>query len=76
MIVGRTLWGDALMTAEIVNLKQVRKQQARVDREKQAEQNRISFGRTKHEKQLTARLNDKAGKALDDGHLEKLVSDE
>lgn len=59
------------MTAEIVNLKQVRKQQARADREKQAEQNRISFGRSKSEKQLTTKLNDKAGKALDDGHIEK-----
>jgi hypothetical protein len=64
------------MTAEIVNLKQVRKQQARSDKEKQAEQNRISFGRSKSEKRLTTKLNDKAAKALDDGHIEKPASDE
>jgi Domain of unknown function (DUF4169) len=63
------------MTAEIVNLKQVRKTQARVDREKQAEQNRISFGRTKSEKQLTTKLNDKARKTLDEGHIEPPASD-
>ncbi|WFR97215.1 DUF4169 family protein [Rhizobium tumorigenes] len=57
------------MTAEIVNLKQFRKHQARSDKEKQAEQNRISFGRTKTEKRLTTALNDKASKALDDGHI-------
>lgn len=63
------------MTAEIVNLKQFRKQQARSDKEKQAEQNRISFGRAKSEKQLTTKLNDKASKALDDGHIDKPASD-
>jgi len=63
------------MTAEIVNLKQVRKKQARSDREKQAEQNRISFGRTKNEKQLTTKLNDRAGKTFDGGRIEKPVSD-
>lgn len=59
------------MTAEIVNLRQARKSKARSDKDKQAEQNRISFGRTKSEKQLTNKLNDKASKALDDGHIEK-----
>lgn len=63
------------MTAEIVNLKQFRKQKARADKEKQAEQNRVSFGRNKDEKQLTTRLNDKASKALDDGHIEPPASD-
>ena len=59
------------MTAEIVNLKQFRKTQARADKDKQAEQNRISFGRTKSEKQQTTKANDKAAKALDDGHIDK-----
>ncbi|MBO9098837.1 MULTISPECIES: DUF4169 family protein [Rhizobium] len=63
------------MTAEIVNLKQFRKQQARSDKEKQAEQNRITFGRTKSEKKLTTTLNDKASKALDDGHIEQPSTD-
>ncbi|WP_160009509.1 DUF4169 family protein [Rhizobium sp. 18055] len=59
------------MSADIVNLRQFKKKQARSDKEKQAEQNRISFGRTKVEKQLTTALNDKAEKALDQGHIDK-----
>jgi Domain of unknown function (DUF4169) len=59
------------MSAEIVNLRQFRKQQARSEKEKQAEQNRISHGRTKAEKQLTKTLNEKAEKALDQGRIEK-----
>jgi hypothetical protein len=58
------------MSAEIVNLRQFRKQQARSEKEKQAEQNRISHGRTKAEKQLTRALNEKAEKALDQGRIE------
>lgn len=59
------------MSAEIVNLRQFRKQQARSEKERQAEQNRISFGRTKDEKKLTTARNEKAKKALDQGRLEK-----
>jgi hypothetical protein len=59
------------VSADIVNLRQFKKKQARSNKEKQAEQNRISFGRTKLEKQLTAALNDKAEKALDQGHIDK-----
>ncbi|MBB4402206.1 MULTISPECIES: DUF4169 family protein [Rhizobium/Agrobacterium group] len=59
------------MAADIVNLRQFRKQKARSEKEKQAEQNRLSFGRTKTEKNLTSALNEKAGKALDQGRLEK-----
>ena len=58
------------MSAEIVNLRQFRKQQARSEKETQAEQNRISHGRTKAEKQLTRALNEKAEKALDQGRIE------
>jgi hypothetical protein len=58
------------MCAEIVNLRQFRKQQVRSDKEKQAEQNRISFGRTKAEKQLTKALNDKAEESHEQGHIE------
>ena len=50
--------------AEIINLRNVRKQKARSAKEAQAEQNRISFGRTKAEKQLSA-----AEKALADKRL-------
>ncbi|MFS8145537.1 DUF4169 family protein [Rhizobium sp. BR 249] len=58
------------MSAEIVNLRQFRKKQARSEKEKQAEQNRISFGRTKTEKQFTRALNEKADKAHRDGRIE------
>jgi hypothetical protein len=63
------------MTADIVNLKQFRKRQARSDKEKQAEQNRISFGRGKNEKLLTTKLNEKAGKNLDAGHIDPPAKD-
>ncbi|EJT04855.1 MULTISPECIES: DUF4169 family protein [unclassified Rhizobium] len=58
------------MSAEIVNLRQFRKKQARSEKETQAEQNRISFGRTKAEKQLTRSLNEKADRAHRDGRIE------
>ena len=58
------------MSAEIINLRQFRKKQARSEKEKQAEQNRISFGRTKAEKQVTRSLNEKADKAHRDGRIE------
>lgn len=64
------------MTAEIVNLRQFRKKQARSEKEKQAEQNRLSSGRTKTEKNLTRALNDKAEKALDQGKLDPTPSDD
>ncbi|NKL32798.1 DUF4169 family protein [Rhizobium leguminosarum bv. viciae] len=58
------------MSAEIINLRQFRKKQARSEKVKQAEQNRVSFGRTKAEKQLTRSLNDKSDKAHRDGRIE------
>ncbi|CVI17931.1 conserved hypothetical protein [Agrobacterium fabacearum CFBP 5771] len=59
------------MAADIVNLRQFRKQKARSEKEKQADQNRLFFGRTKSEKNLTSALNEKAEKALDQGRLER-----
>ncbi len=64
------------MTAEIVNLRQFRKKQARSEKEKQAEQNRLSSGRTKTEKNLTQALNDKAENALDQGKRDPTPSDD
>lgn len=55
------------MSGDIVNLRQFRKQKTRAEKEKTAEQNRITFGRTKAEKSLTTKLNEKAEKALDQG---------
>ncbi|AWI57761.1 DUF4169 family protein [Sinorhizobium fredii] len=63
------------MAGDVVNLRQFRKRQARAEREKQAEQNRLSFGRAKTEKSLTTALNEKASKALDQGRLEGARSD-
>jgi len=64
------------MSGDVVNLRQFKKQQARSEKDRQAEQNRISFGRTKAEKSLTRALNDKAEQALDQGHLEKPDQDD
>jgi hypothetical protein len=55
------------MTGDVLNLRQFRKQKARADKEKAADQNRISFGRTKAEKTLTQRLNEQADRRLDQG---------
>jgi len=65
-----------VVTGDIVNLRQFRKQKARTDKEKQAEQNRLTFGRTKAEKNLTSALNEKATRVLDQGKLEKGEGDE
>ncbi len=59
------------MTGDVVNLRQFRKQKARSEKEKQAEHNRLSFGRTKSEKSLTTALNDKAERHLDQGKLDR-----
>lgn len=59
------------MSGDVVNLRQFRKQKVRSEKERQAEQNRISFGRTKAEKNLTRALNEKAEKTLDQGHIDK-----
>ena len=63
--------GEMVLTSDVVNLRQFRKQKARTDKDKQAEQNRLTFGRTKAEKNLTSALNKKASRALDDGKLDK-----
>ncbi|MBB1250711.1 DUF4169 family protein [Rhizobium sp. G21] len=59
------------MAADIINLRQARKVKARAEKDKTAEQNRLTFGRTKAEKQLTKSLNEKAERALDQGKLER-----
>ncbi|MEO9296381.1 DUF4169 family protein [Devosia alba] len=53
--------------AEIINLRNVRKQKARADKATAAEQNRIKFGRSKAEKQLSAAEQALADKRID-GH--------
>ncbi|MET3612183.1 hypothetical protein ABID16_000488 [Rhizobium aquaticum] len=56
--------------ADVVNLRQFRKRAERAEKEKTAEQNRLSHGRTKAEKSLTKALNEKAARVLDQGKLE------
>ena len=57
--------------ADIINLRNVRKQKARADKDAQAQQNRILFGRTKAEK-----LRQAAEKALADKHIDGHKKDE
>jgi hypothetical protein len=51
--------------AEIINLRQARKQKARADKEVRATENRLSFGRTKAEKTLTKAEQDRAKSRLE-----------
>jgi hypothetical protein len=51
--------------AEIINLRQARKQKARAGKEARAEQNRITFGRTIAEKDRTKAEQDLAQRRLD-----------
>lgn len=61
--------------ADVVNLRQFRKAKARDEKQALAEQNRISFGRTKDEKTLTRTLNEKAARDHAQGRLEKPSDD-
>ena len=56
--------------AEIINLKNARKQKARADKETQAAQNRVLFGRTKAEKLQQAAEKARAEKTVDGHKLE------
>ncbi len=53
------------MNAEIINLRRVKKNLARAESEKQAEANRVKFGRSKAEKSITAIENNRTTKNLD-----------
>lgn len=63
------------MSGDVVNLKQFRKRKARDEKETRAEQNRISFGRTKAEKNLTRALNEKAMRSHEAGKRETTGDD-
>lgn len=54
------------MSAEIVNLKLARKRRARVEKDKNAEQNRQKFGEAKADKSLRGKLKELDAKRLDD----------
>ncbi len=53
------------MNAEIINLRRAKKNLARAESEKQAEANRVKFGRSKAEKSFTAIENNRTTKILD-----------
>lgn len=53
--------------AEIVNLRQARKRKARDGKDRDAEANRLKFGRTKGEKAKSALETERATRTLD-GH--------
>ena len=59
----------------VVNLRQVRKQKARVEKEKAAEQNRSLYGRTTPEKELD-RLASEQSLLFLEGHKRETGSDE
>lgn len=56
--------------AEIVNLRKVRKDKARTEREREADANRLRFGRTKAQKQADRQAKQREGRAVDDKKLE------
>lgn len=64
------------MAGDVVNLRQFRKQKTRAGHEKAAEQNRITFGRTKLEKTLTKALNETSERRLEQGRLERSAEDD
>jgi hypothetical protein len=53
------------MTAQIINLKSIRKRKARAEREATADANRLKHGRSKHERE-----HQEAQRSLDDRHLD------
>lgn len=57
------------MTADIVNLNKFRKAREKAEDEKRAEQNRVRFGRTKTEKELSAQVERSKERALDGAQL-------
>jgi hypothetical protein len=58
------------MPGEVVNLRQFRKSKARAEKDAQAEESRVKFGRTKAEKQLQKAEKEKAHRHLDSHKLE------
>lgn len=59
------------MSAHIINLRQARKRKKRSNKEKVAEQNRQSFGRTKAEKTLAKGEVMRLNRALDQKKLDR-----
>jgi hypothetical protein len=62
------------MSADIINLRQAKKSRARLEKEQKAQQNRLLFGRSKAEKQIT-RLTLEKQEAQLDAHRRETGSD-
>ena len=58
------------MAAEIVNLRRARKAKARADREAQAAENRVRFGRTKDERRIETAQGELERRRLDAQKIE------
>jgi hypothetical protein len=56
--------------AEIVKLKRIRKDKARREQEREAEANRLRFGRTKAQKQADRHARERQDRAIDDKKLD------
>ncbi len=63
------------MTADIVNLNKFRKARDRADAAKQAQENRVRFGRTKADKENASNDERAKSKALDGAELEPRLDD-
>lgn len=61
--------------AEVINLNKKRKAKLRLEKEKKASENRIKFGRTKAEKQLEKKENERFERQLDGHKLENKETD-
>lgn len=57
------------MTADVINLRRVRKDKTRKDRERAAAENRAAFGRTKAEKLRAADERTRLARELDQAHI-------
>ncbi|PJG48421.1 hypothetical protein CAF53_09350 [Sphingobium sp. LB126] len=54
--------------ADIINLRQARKAKARADQTRQAEINRVKFGRTKAERKAEALEEERKARMIDGAH--------
>ena len=62
--------------AEIINFRRAKKAKARADKEREAEQNRITHGRTKAEKAEARRLQEEAERKVDGHRLDDETNDD
>ncbi len=60
-----------LMAADIVNLRRFRKAKVRAERDREAAENRVAFGRTKQEK-LNAKAEESRAKSVLDRHRREI----